>query len=92
MQKAPRYCYLCVLYSNISFTACTTAVQMEVKHNLLLKDHATAGPRFCALTQILFALHYSPVGQGGSSCAGEFQKSRVPMVLALLISSNETTL
>ena len=73
MQKAPRYCYLCALYSNINFTACTTAVQIEVTHNLLLEDYATAGPRFCALTQTLFAMHYSPVGQGGSSCAGEFQ-------------------
>lgn len=50
MQNAHRNYCLCALESNISFTACTTAVQVEVKHKLLLKDCVTAGPKFYALT------------------------------------------
>ncbi len=75
LQKAPNhvYQYLCALHSDIIFTACTTDVQIEVNLDSVLEHYLTAVPRFCALTQILFALHYSPVGQGGSSCAGEFQ-------------------
>ena len=78
MQKAQKYLLpLCptLLYQfHSTHYSCANRCEAQL---VCLKDMQQlvpdSGPRFCALTRILSALHCSPVGQGGSSCAGEFQ-------------------